>query len=63
MTQEATAGTEVTWQSPVILIQANQAQAMRAEDVAEDVVPKDAVTKDVADRIETSTDPYTHYNQ
>ena len=41
--------TAVTQQSPVPLRQANQIQVMGDKDVAEEVVPEEAVTKDVAE--------------
>ena len=48
-------------QSTVLLtLLENQVQAMGAEDVAEEVVHEEAITKDVADKAETSTTQHTH---
>ena len=54
-------GTAVTQQPPVPLRQANQVQAMGDEDVEKEVVPEEAVTKDVADEADTSTDQHTYH--
>ena len=40
-------GAAVTQKSPVTLRQANQIQATGEEDAAEEVIPEEAVTKDV----------------
>ena len=58
-------GTTVTQQSPVLLLlRVNQVKATRAEESAEEVVPEEAVAKDVTDEAEyadTSTALHTHY--
>ena len=51
----------MTQQSLVPLRRANQVQATGDEDAAEEVVPEEAVTKDVEDDMDDSTDQYTHH--
>ena len=54
-------GTAGTQQSPVPKRQADQIQATGDEDVAEEVVPEEAVTKDVAEGADTSTAQNIHH--
>ena len=49
------AETDVTQQSPVPLRRVNQIQARGKEDLAEEVVPEEAVTKDVVEEADAST--------
>ena len=53
-------GTAVTQLLPVPLIRANQIQATGDEDTAEEIVPEETVTKDVADETDASTTQHTH---
>ena len=55
------AETAVTQQPPVIrTLRENQVQATGAEDASDEIVPEEAVTKDVADEAEYSTAQHTH---
>ena len=54
-------GTAVTQQPPVPLRQANQIQATRDEDTAEEVIPEESVTKDVAEEAYNPTAQHTHH--
>ena len=49
------AGTAVTQQSPVPLRRVNKIQATGYEDGAKEVVPEEAVTKDVSEEAGAST--------
>ena len=55
------AGTAVKQQSPVPLRGANQIQATGDEDAANEVVLEEAVTNNVVDNADASTDPHKHY--
>ena len=54
------AGTAVTQQSPMALRQVNQFQATGYEYAAKEVVPEEAVTKDVTEEVDASTAQHTH---
>ena len=54
------AGTAVTQQPPVPLRRGNQVQATGNEDAADEVVPEEAVTKDVAGEADALTDHRTN---
>ena len=54
-------GMEVMQQSSISLRQTNQVKARGDKDPAEEVVPEEAVTKDVAERANTSTAQNTHH--
>ena len=55
------AGTAVTQKSPVPLRRGNQIQATGDEDAAKEVKPEEAVTKNVAEEVDTSTAQHTHH--
>ena len=55
------AGTEVTQKSPVPLRRANKVQEMGEEDATKEVVPEEAVTKDVSEEAGASTSQNTHH--
>ena len=48
-------------QSPVPLIRANQIQLMGNEYAVKEVVPKEAVTKDVVEEADASIAQHTHH--
>ena len=58
-------GTSVARQSPVILVlRENQVKETGADDMVEEVIPEEVVTKDVADevdKVEYSNSPNTHH--
>ena len=51
----------VTQKPPVLLRQENQMQATGSEDAAGEVVPEEAVKKDVADKEDAVTALHTYY--
>ena len=53
--------TAVTQQSPLSLRCTNEVQATGDKDAAKEVIPEDAVTKDVADKVNASNSYHTHY--
>ena len=55
------AGTVVTQQSPVPMRRANRIQSTGEEDADGEVVPEEAVTKDVAEEADASTVQHTHH--
>ena len=55
------AGTEVTQQPTVPLRLADQIQSTGDKYADEEVVPEDAVTKDVEEKLDASTAQYTHH--
>ena len=59
--REAMAGTAVTQQPPMPLRQDNHVQATWDEDAAKEIVPEDAVTKDVAEEADTSIAQHTYH--
>ena len=55
------AGTEVMWQSPVLLIRLNKVQATGAGDAAEEVILEEVVNKYVAEKVDYSTALQSHH--
>ena len=54
-------GTVVTQQLPLPLRRSNQVQVTGEEDSAEEVVPEEAFTNDVAEEADASTANHTHH--
>ena len=55
------AGTAVTQKPPVHLRRANQIQATGDKDETKEVLPEEAVTKEVAEEADDSTAYHTHH--